>query len=87
MWWMDFPIKGDRIWFRCFARRCVGDFIALTIGRRGTSGLWILGRPYSRGGREFDGEILLIVASSKSEDFKSVQVRRSILVVGSDEIF
>ena len=44
-----FPMRGERIQVRCFESWYVGDCTKETIGRSGTSGLCILGRPYSSG--------------------------------------
>ncbi len=41
-----FPVTGPMIFTRNFARGCVGELIAETIGLSGTFSLCILGRPY-----------------------------------------
>jgi len=50
----DFSIRGFSSSARKRERSYVGDFMALTIGLRG-SDLCIFGRPYSLGGKEFVG--------------------------------
>ena len=50
-----FPVRGCSVFARKRDRLNVGDFMALTIGLRGTLGLCIFGSPYSLGGRGFVG--------------------------------
>jgi len=52
---LDFTIRGFSSLARKRERLYVGEFMALTIGLRGLSGLCIFGRPYSLGEREFVG--------------------------------
>jgi len=50
----DFLIIGFNSSARKRVRSYVGEFMALTNGLRGLSGLCIFDRPYSFGGREFE---------------------------------
>ena len=43
-WSSVFPTRRERITTKCLERAYVGEVMKETIGLRGTSGLWILGR-------------------------------------------
>ena len=48
-WCSVLPTKGDRMLARCLEREYVGEVTKDTMRLSGTSGLWILGRAWSRG--------------------------------------
>lgn len=57
-----FPVRGCNVFARKRDRLNVGDFMALTIGLKGTLSLCIFGSPYSLGGRGFVGFNVFLVS-------------------------
>ena len=57
-----FPVRGCSVFARKRDRLNVGDFMALTIGLRGTLGLCIFDSPYSLGGKGFVGFNVFLVS-------------------------